>query len=222
MPTVSEKLFMDYCIRKNVQCEKIEETHEKTMDFKLVIDDDYVLITEVTEFEINPEEDKKSQEISNSIKNRKCGPIHWDPDDNKRIQQKIKDKHQQLKSYSGVPIVLCFFDQRPWPFSTIDISDIRIALFGELQEYYIRNSEEMTLTYSHSKNINKKIRYDQNLMVSAVGLLNESETEKSFEVIHNPYASIPLDINKCKNFFSTQYKIKLFPDRENELIKILF
>lgn len=221
METTSEKLFMEYCASLKVQCEEIKRSYKKTMDYKLGIDD-YVFITEVTEFAINPDEDILLQYISDSIKNMKDEFHVWYPKDENKIRNKIEKKYKQLQSSPAYPVLLVLYDNRGPFLSTISIDDVRKALFGDIQAIYMKNLEEMKPEFSHIELVGGLLTQKQNTHVSAFALLHGTLEKSNLIAIHNPYAENSLDKNKCKDFFTEQYDVQILPYRECELLKISF
>ena len=99
--TESEKLFESYCSNKGIDCTKIKESTDKTPDYLIKING-YKIIIELTQFNINDNE----KDFSKSMQQNNF--IVYNPEDEKRIRQKIKDKTEQLKTREGHPIILCF------------------------------------------------------------------------------------------------------------------
>ena len=92
IPTISEKLFEQLCVNKDIVCNRIGETNAKTPDYRIVIGP-MEIITEVKQLDQRPE-DSRHKELWGTPQS----PGGFDATN--RIQDKLEQGYPQVKRLS--------------------------------------------------------------------------------------------------------------------------
>jgi len=205
--TTSEKLFEEFCTRNKILYKKIKEDNENKLPDYLLEIDNYQLIVEVTEFELNKEEKKKLSEI----RTNKAG-AYW-PCTERRIRDEINKKNKQIKPLVKrykCPSILLLYDNREG-FSDTDSDSIRYAMYGE-DSHKIGvsyNSDNPPFYIGNKFGGHRKMTKDEKTNISAIGhLFSTYKKELKINLYHNYYSKYPIENNKIKQYFPNQYIVE--------------
>ena len=205
--TTSEKLSEDFCNQNKLHYEKIEEDNKNKLPDYLLKMENYRLIVEVTEFELNKEEKKNLSEI----RTNKAG-AYW-PSTERRIRDEINKKNKQIKPLVkkyNCPSILLIYDNRQ-EFSDMNSDDIRYAMYGKDSHTIgvFDNSDNPPFYIGNKFGRHRQMTKDEKTNISAIGhLFCTYKKELKINLYHNYYSKYPIESNKIKQYFPNQYIVK--------------
>ena len=186
---LSEKLFIDWCVKHQFECSKISTDHTKTPDFK-VIKSGFTFFAEVKEIIANEEEKK----VLEQLRTRGWSDAYGE-EPGKTVREKIKDSYPQLKHFSStdeVPGILVLYNNTGMVGNgRIDAYNILIGMFGlqTIPIYISENPEATPVTRRDYFGLKKSVGPERNTYLSAIIVLyTKNEDILYSSIYHNPFA----------------------------------
>ena len=207
---LSEKLFIDWCLKHQFQCLRISTNHTKTPDFK-VTKSDITLYAEVKEIIANEEEKRALEQLKTK---GWSGAFGEEP--GKTVREKIKDAYPQLKHYSvtnKVPGVLVLYNNTGMIGNgRIDAYNVLIGMFGTqtIPVYVSNNPETPPIIGKDYFGRNKSVWAERKTYLSAIIVLYTNiENTLCSSIYHNPFAKhkIPPEFLNLSDSF--QFSVNL-------------
>ena len=209
--TKSESLFEDFCLRKGIIFQRINEGTSKSPDY-LVSVFDTQLIVEVKQIEPNTEEKAILRTPMNE----------WDPADvyhwglpGERIRKKISDAMPQLKKLSEGrhPTLLVILNTVAfWP-ELADNYAVQVAMYG-IESALISSevaSEGGAKILARWHGPRKRLTSECNTTLSGIALMDTDTPEVVLKVYHNYHAAIPLPGCKLMKLGIRQFEMPFEP-----------
>jgi hypothetical protein len=218
--TTSEKLFENFCEQNKLVYSRLEEDNKRRLPDYFVEIDNYKIIVEVTEFELNKGEKEKLLEFR-----RKKSGAYW-PSTERRIRDEINKKNKQIKPLvikHNCPSILLIYDNRK-EFADIDSDSIKYAMYGEDSHIiHIYDHLDRPPVYIGNKfGGHRKMTKDEKTYISAIGHLFTENKNLKIDLYHNYYSKYPIESNKIRAFSPNQYKIDEPPHKngQKEWVKV--
>ncbi len=200
--TAGEKIFIEYCKKANILCERIaEENLVKTPDYSVIINERIVII-EVKDLTVN---DQEKQALSNLEKHRYA--VWGKSQPGNRIRNKIKNCSKQLKHHvkNRYAAIMVLYDNRPEEVAILSDYEIKCAMYG-FESISQNNNGSLLKRFSSKRQMTEKTRR----YISAVGVLTDSSV---LSLYLNSYATIPLEKDDWKSIKGVSlYQLKYSPD----------
>ena len=218
MPTQSEIWFEEYCAHRGLPLERIEESHAKTPDYKLRIEE-HELIVEVKEILPNPEEKASIEKAGKQGVGTGTRVIPGE-----RVRQKINNASKQIKSRTkGTPpglLVLCDIRHGCGQVSHhLDRYQMRVAMEGLDQVIFLvpNNISEKPHVSGSKSGPRKKMTQDANTSISAVAVLSTPPGEPiKIEIYHNRFAANPISPESLRRYEIPQYQLSDISEEPSE------
>lgn len=217
---LSEKLFIDWCIKHNFECSKINTDNTKTPDFK-VTKFEVTLYAEVKEIIANEEEKR----VLEQLKTRGWSDAYGE-EPGKTVREKIKDAYPQLKHYASTnesPGVLVLYNNTGMVGNgRIDAYNILIGMFGtQTIPFYISKDPAVAPVFGRDYfGRNKSVWSERKTYLSAVIVLYTNIENILYSAIyHNPFAKYKIPYEHLSLPDSFQFVVNL-ENLEWEAIKI--
>jgi hypothetical protein len=183
--TISEELFEQLCLSSGVPCEQVQTGVGRTPDFR-IRSGDVEVFCEVKQIDPNVEDladmadDALAETVGRLVPNR--------------VRKKLKDVSGQLKAASrdGHPTLLVLYDNTGL-FYTMH-SDVIQAMFGQdsVMVTISGNPGQSAAVSEPFLGGNRGLTHNQNTSVSALAILDGSDSYLALRVYHNPYAVVVL------------------------------
>lgn len=191
-PTKSEELFKQLCSSSGVQCEPVRTGRQRTPDFRIRAGDNVEVFCEVKQIEPN---DEDKADMADDVSEETTGRLVRN-----RVRGKLKDVSAQLKGAArdGHPTLLVLYDNTGL-FHTME-PDVHEAMFGQNSVTVTRMPGKPLEVSKSFFGGNKGFTKTQNTSVSAVAILDRSDSCLTLRVYHNPYASVVLQPEVLRPF----------------------
>ena len=217
---LSEKLFIDWCVKHDFECSKINTDHTKTPDFK-VTKSGFTLYAEVKEIIANEEEKK----VLEQLRTRGWSDAYGE-EPGKTVREKIKDAYPQLKHFASTnkaPGILVLYNNTGMVGNgRIDAYNILIGMFGlqTIPIYISENPEATPVTGRDYFGLKKSVGPERNTYLSAIIVLyTKNEDILYSSIYHNPFARQKISTEHLNLPDSFQYVVN-FENIAWETIKI--
>jgi hypothetical protein len=176
---ISEELFKQLCLSSWVECEAVQTGAGPTPDFR-IRSGDVQVFCEVKQIDPNAED---LADIADDARGEAVGRLVPN-----RIRGKLKHVSAQLKAASqeGHPTLLVLYDNTGL-FNTMH-SDVIQAMFGQDSVMVDKSGNPGQPFFGGNRGITR----NQNTSVSAVAILDRSDSCLALRVYRNPYALVVL------------------------------
>jgi len=214
MKTQSEKLFEDFCKRKDIDCKPISVRSSRTPDYCISVNGTEIVV-EVKEFSPNKEDEEMLRKAVQK-KGIVMGGPHYPGE---RVRRKITKSAKQISNLSKgkYPGMLVLYS------SIISINplneyEMKVAMFG-LDSIVVSvpdSMNNMPQVLDKKYGPKKKLTPSHNRSISAVAVLTENSGTLDLTVYHNHHAAIkiPAGVFKkigCQEFILSNNNRNKFP-----------
>lgn len=190
MKTQSEKLFEDFCRRKNIACKSISVRSSRTPDYCISVNGEKIVV-EVKEFSPN----KEDQEMLRKAVQEKVLVVGETHCPGERARRKIAKSAKQISNLSKgkYPALLVLYNSII-PVNPIGEYELKVAMFG-LETVVMSPSMSMNgmLKIVGGKfGPKRKLTPNCNTSISAIAVLTDNSGIPDLTVYHNHHAAIPM------------------------------
>jgi hypothetical protein len=193
--TKAEAIFEEFCASNRISCEKIPEGEQPTPDYKVVLNDQAVLV-EIKQID----EDDNFSTVSSS---RTVGS---------HIRKKIDQAREQARAASrtATPFILLVYNNLDelQMFGT-EQQDFVDAMYGERTLELDIKANAITDSFQGR---NRSLRDNKNTSFSAVGYLKKTQRGIEVQIYENIFAENHLDFSKIPNCIEAT---KIVVDKSN-------
>lgn len=180
--TKAESIFEEFCALNNILWEKIPEGEQPTPDYRVVLNDQTVLV-EVKQID-------KDDNFSNVSGSRTVGS---------HIRKKIEQARKQAQAASNTAtsfILLVYNNLDELQMFGTEQHDFVDAMYGERTLEFDTCTNTITDSFQGR---NRSFRDNKNTSFSAVGYLKKTQRGPEIQIYENIFAENQLDFSKIPN-----------------------
>jgi len=199
IPTISEKLFEQLCVNKDIVCNRIGETNAKTPDYRIVIGP-MEIITEVKQLDPRPG-DARHKELWGTPQS----PGGFDATN--RIQDKLEQGYPQVKRLSkGIFPTMIVIYNNAGEWNLLSNFAVSTAMFGDYG-FVFESKPDQNIEVTRQGHLGKrKVTKDTYRSLSAVAVLKSTESGAlELSCYHNPFAKVPIEAKSLAKLATNQY-----------------